>query len=225
MKTIQQFWQERSKKYGRRIEGVLPKSFPRFVNNYLDRWMYAQVKSEIRNPKSEILDLGCGYGRLAKKILHDFPESRVIGVDISQYYVNLFNQELSPRGKAIKGDIRKLPFKDSSFDTVIMVTTLMYLRESRDQEKAAEELFRTLRTGGRFVIIERAPRGHAILMLDGLVEKVRGPKKREIPAVSFNPEYMQNLIEKSGGTVETKKGIPPLLTVSLYISYSGVKEK
>ena len=33
-------WEMRSRIYGTKIEGVLPKSFPRVVNSYLDKWMY-----------------------------------------------------------------------------------------------------------------------------------------------------------------------------------------
>lgn len=202
----------------------MPKSFPRFVNNYLDRWMYGQIKLKIKNEELKILDLGCGYGRLSKKILDDFPKARTVGIDVSQTYVDLYNQDLAPRGKAVKGDIRKLSFEDSSFNVVIMVTTLMYLTDKKDQQKAMKGMFRVLKPGGSFVVIERNPGGHNILMLGGLVEKIRGPEKREIPSVSFSPEYMQNLIEKSGGRVKKIKGISPLLTTSLYISYSGEKK-
>lgn len=135
MKIIREFWEERSQEYGSKIEGVLPKSLPRPVNEYLHNWMLEQIKRVVEGrEEAKILDLGCGYGRLSKEILDEFPKSRTFGIDVAQTYVNLYNQRLSPRGRAVKGDIRKLPFKDSSFDVVFMVATLMYLTKKPNKK-------------------------------------------------------------------------------------------
>lgn len=226
MLTIQEAWEKRSRQYGRRIEGVLPKSFPRPVNEYLHNWMFKQIEKIIpRKGRMQVLDLGCGYGRLSSEILNRFPKARVFGIDVSQNSVDLYNQSLSPRGKAVKGDIIKLPFESNFFDVVFMVTTLMYLTEAADQKKAISELFRVLRPGGRFVIIERNPTGHSIVMLHGLVEKVRGEGKKEISAVSFPYRYMRKLIEENGGLVEETSGIPLwTLTIHLAIVLSFISD-
>ena len=260
MKSVRDFWGERSEKYGRKIEGVLPKSFPKVLNNYLDRWMYEGIKKEIpKNASLNILDLGCGYGRLSKKILSDFPKTRVYGVDVAREYVDIYNQDLAPRGKAYLSDIRRLPFKDSYFDQVFMVTTLMYLVTKKDQLKALNEMFRVLKNGGKFIIIERNPKGHSIVTLGGLIEKIRGGRFKEITSVSFKKEYLEYLIKASGGSIKKERGIGifsiffhslfvislisevfaekllrlvrvldeesgKLLTLSLYILYSGEKK-
>lgn len=257
--NIRKAWEDRSEKYGKNIEGVLPKSFPRPVNRYLDRWMYENVKGQIfclcqdlgGQAQLKILDLGCGYGRLSKKILKDFPNTKLFGVDIAQTYVDLYNKDLSPRGKAKRADLKRLPFPNSHFNLVFMVTTLMYLINEKDHQKAMKEIFRVLKPGGRFVIIERNPIGHELVTLGGLLEIIRGRKLKEIDSISFSQKYMCGLIEKNGGTTISVKGIPfwtitlpisfiinkpPsfidyfddkfgfLLTPSLYISYSGFKK-
>lgn len=212
--SISDLWEKRSQIYETRIEGVLPKSFPPAVNGYLHRWMFRQVERVIPQENAKVLDLGCGYGRLSEEILKDFPKSLTFGIDISDTYVSLYNKNLSPRGKASRGDIRKLQFSNASFEVVFMVTTLMYITNKKEQEKAMKEIFRVLKPGGKFVIIERNPKGYGLITLGGFINKLRGNKFREITAVSFDKDYMKALISKSGGKIEITEGIP-IWTLSL----------
>lgn len=209
MNIMEQMWEERSKKYGRKIEGVLPKLFPKAVNLYLDQWMFEQVSYAIeKDKKLKILDLGCGYGRLSKELLESYPNVETVGVDISENYVKLYNQDLKPRGHAIKADIRYLPFKKHVFDIVVVVTTLMYLTKKEDQRKCLKNLFQLLKQGGKFVVIERNPIGNNIVTFGGLVNKLRGQINKEITSVSFHPQYLSKLIKLSGGNISQREGLP-----------------
>lgn len=213
------FWVKRSKKYRDKIEGVLPKSFPLALNNYLDKWMYSQIKSTI-SPQGilKILDLGCGYGRLSSKILADFPNVQVYGVDISQTYVNLFNKHLLPRGRAQVGDITKLDFPNYSFDIVFMVTALMYLTDKKSQARAMKEIFSVLKPEGKFVFIERNLYGYKLVTLGGLIDIIRGEKNREITAVSFTPDDFEKFVTKNNASLDKMSGIP-ILTVFLPLGF------
>ena len=202
-------WEKRSRVYKEYIGGVLPKSFPLQVNEYLHNWMFEKIKIVMfENEKSRVLDLGCGYGRLSKEILNSFPKALTFGIDVSDTYVQLYNKTLAPGGKALKGDIRKLPYKSAYFDVVFMVTTLMYITNAGEQEKVMREIFRVLRPGGKFVIIERNPYAYALITLWGFVSLLRGKKFKEIPAVSFSANFMKSLISKEGGCIKTMQGIP-----------------
>lgn len=213
------FWEERSKKYKDKIEGVLPKSFPPALNGYLDEWMHAQVKSVINSGvQLNILDLGCGYGRLSSKILSEYPQAHLTGIDLSQHYVDLYNKHLSPKGHAQKGDITKLNFPKQTFDVVFMVTTLMYLTDKKSQAKAMKEIFRVLKPDGKFVFIERNLYGYKLVTLGGLVDAIRGETNKEIAAVSFKPDDFEKFVTKNNASLDKMSGIP-ILTVFLPLGF------
>ncbi len=227
MNKIGEFWSERSSKFGTSIEGVLLKSVPENINLYLNNWMLEQVKRMIKNESGfKVLDIGCGYGRLSGPLINSFPGIKVFGVDIAQNYVDLYNKNLSPAGKAFKADSRNLPFKENFFDAVFIVTSLMYLLTKEDQLKAIREMLRVLKPGGKILVLERSRLGYKIFTLGGIVGKLRGKKNLEIPAVSFSPKYLSAVIGKYGARVDDLRGIP-LFTIMfpaiLVISLMNVK--
>lgn len=227
MNNITEFWSERSRKFGSRMEGVLLKSVPENINLYLNNWMFEQVKGMVKKDSNfRVLDIGCGYGRLSEPLIKSFPGMQIFGVDIAQNYVDLYNKNLSPSGKAFKADSRKLPFKDNFFDAVCVVTSLMYLATKEDHQKAVKEMLRVLKPGGKILVLERSFLGYKIFTLGGIIDKLRGKKNLEIPAVSFSPKYLSAIIRKYGGSVGSLSGIPlftVMFPVILVLSLINVK--
>lgn len=206
---IREFWEKRSRSYGDKPEGVLPKSYPSVLNESLDIWMYKEIKKYIpKYEKVKILDLGCGYGRLSSQILSEFPLAEIRGIDISQKYVDIYNKKLNPRAQAYQGDITNLKFRNNSFDYIYIVTTLMYLESKDLQAKALKEMFRVLKKNGKIVILERNLTGHKIVTLGGLVDIMRGATNKEIPAVSFKPQDITKLVSLSGGEIINMSAMP-----------------
>lgn len=110
-----------------------------------------------------LLDVGGGTGRVAYS-LKAWSESIVVA-DLS------FRMLRSAANKggltAVCTPAEKLPFKDGSFDRIIMVDALHHVC---DQAKAAQEMWRLLRVGGKIVIEEPDIRSLAVIIL-ALVEK------------------------------------------------------
>jgi release factor glutamine methyltransferase len=80
------------------------------------------LKSEIRNPKSEILDVGTGSGVIALSLAKQFPEAKVLAVDISEDALSLAGENaaqlgLSERVRIQKGDL--LENLTERFDLII----------------------------------------------------------------------------------------------------------
>ncbi len=71
---------------------------------------------------ARILDVGCGKGYLLYEFTQVLPNSRVAGIDISQYAVENSKEEVRPFLQV--GNAACLPFDDGSFDLVVSVTTL-----------------------------------------------------------------------------------------------------
>lgn len=211
---IKILWEERSNKYKDNILGVLYKSFPMFLNKYIDDWEFKLISKIVINRIGfNILDIGCGYGRISMRILKKFNNVKLFGIDIAQKYVDIYNQKLNPRGIAINADMRKLPFNKESFDFVIIVASLMYVIDKKEQKNTLLEVFRVLKKGGRLLIIERDVSSYNLITLWGLISKIRGNKYKEINAVGYEPEDIYKLIEGKG-ILNDKFGIP-LLTLFL----------
>ncbi len=80
------------------------------------------LKSEIRNPKSEILDVGTGSGVIALSLAKQFPEAEVHAVDISEDALALARENanwlgLSDRIRFQKGNL--LEGLDERFDLIV----------------------------------------------------------------------------------------------------------
>ena len=106
--------------------------------------IFEQIKDYLKG--HDILDLGCGDGKLGEIIANTQPR-QVILVDVYEPG-NIANINL-PFG-LIKQN-RKIPFLDDNFDTTLLLTVLHH---SDDPIMVLEEAKRVTRKGGRIIIIE-----------------------------------------------------------------------
>ena len=98
----------------------------------------------------EVLDLACGDGQ-------DIPFYRSMrancyGLDSSEELIKIANDTLE--GDFIVGDMRKLPYKDDSFDVVLSKYALGTVE---DIETVFSEVERVLKPGGTFVYLTTHP--------------------------------------------------------------------
>ncbi len=99
----------------------------------------------------KFLDAGCGTGIILKD-LSSFGQT--VGIDVSVEALNLCKK----RGinNLVQGDISlSLPFKDGSFDYVVILGVL-YSKSIRNEANVLGELFRVTKLGGLIVLSEGA---------------------------------------------------------------------
>lgn len=106
-----------------------------------------QALSGVRS-EGDVLEIGCGGGAMAARMLADDPDITVTGVDIDPAMVHATARRLRPygqRGRAVRADCTDLPFDPASFDTVV---TFLMLHHVGEWEAALAEAVRVLRPGG-----------------------------------------------------------------------------
>jgi ArsR family transcriptional regulator len=118
-----------------------------------DRFLHkALVELTVSAPLGNLLDIGCGEGRLLKLLASR--AHRVVGVDIDPAARRLARAELLlaglPNCSLRQGDMYGLPFEDESFDTIILDDVLPDAQRPAD---ALREARRLLRTGGRMLML------------------------------------------------------------------------
>jgi 2-polyprenyl-3-methyl-5-hydroxy-6-metoxy-1,4-benzoquinol methylase len=108
------------------------------------------LSSQIPLQAHSILDIGCGLGRLARKLArHD---REVTGVDLSPEMIARGSKaaERDPRLKFICGDFLERDFTAQQFDCVISAAALHHM----PADVAVPRMVELLRPGGRLIIYD-----------------------------------------------------------------------
>ena len=104
-----------------------------------------------------VLDIACGSGTAALVAARRYCE--VTGIDYVPALIERARQRAEADDLAAEfrvGDAQALPFEDASFDAVLSVYGVQF---APDQEKAACEMLRVLRPGGRIGLASPIPEG------------------------------------------------------------------
>lgn len=109
----------------------------------------------VTQPVGDLLDIGCGRGRLLK--LLSSRANRAVGVDIDADARDLARSELLLAGldncSLRNGDMYCLPFGSNEFDTIILDDVLATAARPVDVLLEAQ---RVLRAGGRLLLLQKA---------------------------------------------------------------------
>lgn len=117
-----------------------------------------------------VLDVGCGRGMVLNTIARRLTRGRATGVDIWSSHDQSGNDiDVTRRNAEIEGvadrvvletgDMRDVPFADSTFDVIVTNAAVHNLKASKDRAKALAEMWRVTRSGGRFVLADIAHTG------------------------------------------------------------------
>lgn len=148
------------------------------------------------------VDIAGGYGRLADEYL-----PRAKSATLFDYSKTELAQAREMYGNKIKtqpGDIYDLPFKDDSFDALMMIRATHHFKE---MQKVSDELYRILKPGG-IAVIEVANKKTLPKMVRYWTKKSEiNPFSRDVAHLkdlnsdgfyNYHPKYIEEVFQKSG---------------------------
>lgn len=109
--------------------------------------------TSILSTRGRVLDLACGVGGFSF-LLEDLGHE-VVGLDISEFLIErakTYAQERGSKVEFVRGDARRLPFEDGSFDYVVFLGNSVVHFEPSELNQVFKEVKRVLRPNGLFVI-------------------------------------------------------------------------
>jgi SAM-dependent methyltransferase len=128
------------------------------------------VRLEIA-PGAQLLDVGCGAGQLA--LLAATAGAHVTGIDIAPNVLDQARKRAKAQGLTIQfdeGDVEAMPYKNDSFDVVVSLFSAMFAAQP---QRAASEMMRVIKPGGRLIM--------ANWTLDGFVGQMAKVIARQAP--------------------------------------------
>lgn len=130
------------------------------------------IKSHLK-PGDVLLDLGCGYGRVAQYLLPQMELGGYIGVDSSYTMLSLFKQRYATSDSEqrtplllVGADIHSVPIQSGSAD--VAIACAVFLHNHKDViRQTIEETKRVLKPGGKLLTYSSFPRAATLLGIQG----------------------------------------------------------
>lgn len=158
--------QESKKSQVRRMFDTIAPSYDRLNHllsfNFDRLWRKRLVKMVAAENPNMVVDVATGTGDVALAIARRMPEAKVVGIDLSEGMLAVAQEkskgsEVTERIEWLVGDGEALPTEDGVAD---VVTVVFGIRNFQNAEAGIAEAFRTLRSGGCYMVMEfTTPRG------------------------------------------------------------------
>jgi ubiquinone/menaquinone biosynthesis C-methylase UbiE len=170
--------------------------YDKIVGKYRTELEWNYVKSFLENidTNREILDLGCGTGRISEKLVNS--GYNVVGVDFSQISLNKATRRTSNKKNSfnpILANVNKLPFADNSFELIISNQVLEHLFPESERELFIKEISRILKPEGSFLI---TCYNFNFEMKKALKGKQFGKSTRGVPFYCYSDSELTSLLRK-----------------------------
>lgn len=121
--------------------------------------IHKQLLEYVKLPEpANVLDLGCGTGRLLDRLATHLPKLCGTGLDLSTEMLHIARRQNrhQPRLIYVPGNALKLPFADTQFDAVFNTCSFLHYAEP---EQVFSEVSRVLHFGGYFYLVDPTSRG------------------------------------------------------------------
>jgi ubiquinone/menaquinone biosynthesis C-methylase UbiE len=146
-----------------------------------------------------VLEIGFGTGHGLVALAQSVGETgRAYGIDISEGMVQVARKNVTDAGLADRvelrlGDAAELPFKDTSFDGVLISFTLE-LFDTPEIPAVLQECRRVLKADGRLSVVAMSKKGRA-----GMVLRLYEWAHRQFPKyIDCRPIFVRKAVEEAG---------------------------
>jgi len=117
--------------------------------NYMDKWDGKEFINLLNlDAYKTVLEIGCGTGRIAKKIIKQC--KKYVGIDISSKTVDVAKNHFKDFNNAFFINEDFLKYKDTEkYDVIFSTLTFMHIK---DKKKALNNVFNLLKNKGEFIL-------------------------------------------------------------------------
>lgn len=151
-----------------------------------------------------LLDVGCGYGRIAKYLLPRKRLAGYVGVDSALTMLRLFKarhdssqQESATPVAFVNSDIADLPLLSGSIDLAVVSAVFLHNHKSI-VGITVKEIERVLKPGGRLLVYSSFPRRATMMGLQGSAYQallnLRGTPTRNGPVRYYSKREVRNML-------------------------------
>lgn len=146
-------------KQGSKPTGFIGKIVGLMMNKYHTSFYIDYFKNNLPKDNSTILDIGCGGGKFLNYLSKKNNSYLLYGIDHSEEMVTL-SQKINRQGinqkrvEIFQCSVTMIPLDNLQLDLVTAFETVQFWPNINDSFK---EIFRVLKQGGEFIIINRYP--------------------------------------------------------------------
>ncbi|UQA94418.1 class I SAM-dependent methyltransferase [Streptomyces halobius] len=139
---LRRYWDKHARSYDRQMR-------------FFDRTLFGESRAWVCSQASgDVLEVAIGTGRNLPRYP---PGVRLTGIEWSPEMLALARRRADELGRTAdlrEADAQALPFPDASFDTVVCTLSLCAIPDDR---RAADEMIRVLKPGGRLLLLDHVP--------------------------------------------------------------------
>jgi len=127
--------------------------------------LVAEAAAAVTPSATSLLDIGCGAGNYTLKLLERFKGADTTLIDLSRSMLDRAQQRVgnatAGRVETIQADIRDAYLGEQQYDVAVAAAVLHHLRSDAEWSAVCGKVFRTLRPGGSFWIVDLVSHTHA----------------------------------------------------------------
>ncbi|OBV38346.1 class I SAM-dependent methyltransferase [Janthinobacterium psychrotolerans] len=153
--------------------------------------------------REEVIDIAAGNGNASLAAARRF--ARVTSTDYVPALLQKGRERADAEGLQVTfrvADADALPFPDASFDVAISTFGVMF---APDPPRAAREMLRVVRDGGRIAMANWTPEGLVGQLFKIIGKHVPPPAGLKSPALWGTPDYLQQLFAVAPGQMQAQR--------------------